>query len=350
MSWNFLHGERLWLLLVVAALIGGYVVSLLRGRRRAVKFTNLDLLESVLPKQSSWRRHLVTGLLLGGLAVSVFALAQPYREEQVANKRSIIMVALDVSLSMQADDVDPSRFDAARDQAVAFVDNVDDSIEVGLISFSQDIKLRVPPTLDRGKVTSAIERLDLEEGTAIGDAIIEATDVLVQEFRETEESAPDDTTAADEPTADDPLGGNDGPPAAIVILTDGETVDGRIPGEEGAKDAAAAGIPVFGIVFGTVDGTIELPDPLTGEIVTQPVPVKDEELTQAAEITGGQFYKAASSGDLSDVYNDIRDRIEPALKLPEPERIELTIRYLSVALLLMLLAVALGFWWLGGIN
>jgi Ca-activated chloride channel homolog len=350
MSWKFLHAERLWLLLAVLALVGGYVLTLVRGRRRAVKFTNIELLESILPKQVSWRRHLVTGLLLTGLGISVFALAQPYREEQVADKRSIIMVVLDVSLSMEATDVDPDRITAARAQAIEFVDGVDETIEVGLISFSQTVKLRVPPTLDRGKVTKAIDRLNLEEGTAIGDAIIEASNVLTEEFRDRQTSGPDDTTDSSDENADDPIGNGDGPPAAIVILTDGETVDGRIPGEEGAVTAAEAGIPVFGIVFGTVDGTIELEDPVTGEIVTQPVPVKDEELTQAAEITGGEFYKAESSGDLSDVYSDIQDRLEPALKLPEPERIELTVRYLFVALLLMLLAIALGFWWLGGLN
>ena len=342
MSWDFLHPGRLWLLLVVPLLAAGYVGSLMWGRRRALKFTNIELLDSILPKASAWRRHVITGLMLGGIAVGVLALAQPFREERTADNRSIIMLVLDVSQSMRSDDVDPSRFEAAKQQAAAFVEQVDPSIEIGLESFSAEISIRVPPTLNRSRVTDAIDGLDLEDGTAIGDAIVRATDELVGEFPE-REPAPGTSDGSAGPISED------GPPAAIVILTDGSTIPGRIKGPEGAQEAAKARIPVYGIVFGTPEGTIPYTDPDTGDTSIEPVPVNYDELSAAAEITGGKFYKAETGGGLGSVYDDIEKTLNPALKQPEPTRVELTVRYLFVALLLLILAVALAFWLLGGL-
>ena len=338
MSWDFLHPGRLWLLLVVALLGAAVALGGLQRRRRAVRFTNLDLLDSIVPARPAWRRHVVSAAILLGFVVGVLGLAQPYREERVAGERSIIMVVLDVSLSMMAEDVSPTRLDAAKQQAIEFVDGVDESIDIGLVSFSESVKLRVPPTLDRGDVVDTIEGLDLEEGTAIGDAIVEATEVIVDEFREDDEEA-------------DPAGplGEDGTPAAIVILTDGETIPGLITGPEGAADAARFGIPVYGIAFGTPDGIIVLDDPVTGERQSTPVPVKYEELTEAAELTGGEFYAAESGGDLGAVYDDIEQQLEPVLEVPEPERVELTIRYLTVALLLLAAAFVAAHLLLGGL-
>ena len=134
-----------------------------------------------------------------------------------------------------------------------------------------------------------------------------------------------------------------------MLLSDGETVVGA-PTAAGADAAAAAGIPVYAISFGTPEGTIVLTDPQTGESVVQPVPVNVEELAAVAERTGGTAYAAESEGALADAYADIEQRLEPTLQLPEPELVELTVRYLAVALLLMMLAIALSWWWLGGIG
>ena len=135
--------------------------------------------------------------------------------------------------------------------------------------------------------------------------------------------------ATDPPLAE----GDEAPPAAIVLLSDGETVVGA-PTAAGADAAAAAGIPVYAISFGTLEGTIVLTDPQTGESVVQPVPVNAEELAAVAERTGGIAYAAEIGGRAGDVYADIEQRLEPTLQLPEPELVELTVRYLAVALLL----------------
>jgi Ca-activated chloride channel homolog len=352
MSWDFLHPARLWALLLVVALGGIYVASILMRRRRAARFTNIELLDSVMPRAAAWPRHLVTALLLAGFAIGVFGLAQPYRLERPADERSIIMLVFDVSLSMRAEDVDPNRFEAAKAQALDFVDAVNPSIEIGFTSFSASIRLRVPPTLDRGKVVQSIESLELEEGTAIGDALIATTDTIRDEFGASTTDGADGADGADEaPDATDPplAEGDEAPPAAIVLLSDGETVVGA-PTAAGADAAAAAGIPVYAISFGTPEGTIVLTDPQTGESVVQPVPVNAEELAAVAERTGGIAYAAESEGALADAYADIEQRLEPTLQLPEPEFVELTVRYLAVALLLMMLAIALSWWWLGGIG
>jgi len=351
MSWQFLHPGRLWLLVLLAVLVLAAVSSSWQRKRRAVRFTNIELLDRIAPSRPGWRRHLVTALVVVGFAVGIVGLAQPYREERVSNERSIIMLSLDVSLSMMAKDVSPSRLEAAKAQAKQFVEQVDPSIDIGLMSFSENVKLRVPPTLDRDQVISAIDSLGLEEGTAIGDAIVQAADVIADAFKIAKPSSTDTTGSTDNApgtTTVNPLG-DGAPPAAIVILTDGETIQGRTPGQEGAKHAAEYGIPVYGIAFGTPQGSIVLDDPNTGQPIDQPVPVKYEELTAAAQETGGKFYKAESAGDLGTVYDDIAQQLEPALQLPEPVRVELTIRYLALALLLLAAAFVLTQLFLGGL-
>ncbi|MGD9704038.1 MAG: VWA domain-containing protein [Acidimicrobiia bacterium] len=345
MSWDFLHPGRLWALLLVVALGGVYAASIVHRRRRAARFTNIELLDSVVPRTAAWPRHLVTGVLLFGFAIGVFGLAQPYRLERPADERSIIMLVFDVSLSMEAEDVQPNRFEAAKAQALDFVKAVNPSIEIGFTSFSASVRLRVPPTLDRDSVERSIESLELEEGTAIGDALISTSRTIQDELRPSSADGADGSpNGTDPPLAE----GDEAPPAAIVLLSDGETVVGQ-PTAAGADAAAEAGIPVYAISFGTLAGTITLPDPTTGEPSVQPVPVNAEELAAVAERTGGTAYAAESEGALRDAYADIEQRLEPTLRVPEPQVVELTVRYLAMALLLTMIAIALSWWWLGGI-
>jgi Ca-activated chloride channel homolog len=326
---------RLWLLVALVGLVAVYVGALQRRRRNTVRFTNLELLDSIAPRRPGWRRHLVFGLILVTFVFGIVASAQPYREERVAGERSIIVLTLDVSLSMLADDVDPSRFEAAKEAAKDFVDQVDRSIDIGLVTFSLDVRTKVLPTLDRGKVIDAIDALTLDQGTNIGGAIEGAVDVIIG----TLETDADGT----------PLTQDGRFPAAIVVLSDGETVEGGTPGQEGAVAAAEVGVPVYGIAFGTPEGVVTLEDPATGDVVEQPVPVKYEELTEAAVLTGGQFFRAEDEGALRDAYADIEQNLGSALKVPEPERVDISWQYVLVALAVLFVAVLLSMWWLGGL-
>jgi Ca-activated chloride channel homolog len=351
MSWSFLHPGRLWLLLVVAGLVALNVVSMIRRRHRAVKFTNIELLDSVVPRRPAWRRHLVAAMIFTGLGIGVLGLAQPFREIRERSKQSVIMIDLDVSLSMEATDIAPSRLAVAKEQAKTFIDSVDPSISIGLISFAEHASVRVAPTRDHARLNAAVDRLVLAPGTGIGEAISTATDVVQSELgRPTPGATSSTTPAAADPGSDGSTGstapgGRAGPAAAIVVMTDGETSEGLLPTDSGADIAKGAGIPVYGIVFGTLDGTVV--DRNTGETVA--VPVKYDELDSAAKITGGTSYKADSKNALSSAYADIVKRLAPALKAPEPKRSELTLRYVAIALLLLSVAFGAGMWFLGGI-
>jgi Ca-activated chloride channel family protein len=349
MSWDFLHPGRLWLLLAVGLVVALYAASLARRRQHAVKFTNIELLDSVVPRRPPWRRHVIAVTMLLGLTVGVLGLAQPYHEIRERDKQSVIMIALDVSLSMSANDISPSRLAVAKEQAKEFLAQVDPSISVGLISFAEHATVRVNPTLDHSKLNAAIDRLSLAEGTGIGEAIETGTETVLGELGLSPDGSDRTGTGAGTGSTRGTDGSgtrsaNGGPPAAIVVMTDGETSEGLLPTDAGADVAKQAGIPVYGIVFGTLGGTVI--DRNTGRPV--PVPVKYDELDSAASITGGQSYKADSKDALSSSYSDIVKRLDPALKAPEPKRSELTLQYLAIALLLLAAAFVGGAWLLGG--
>jgi Ca-activated chloride channel family protein len=329
---DFLNPERLWWLLAVAGLAVAYV-AVLRWRRSArVRFTRVDLLDKVAPSRPGWRRHVVAALQLAGLAAGVVAIARPISTStERTESEGRILVLFDVSLSMMATDVDPDRFEAAKEAAHNFVDQVDEDIEVGLISFSGTVSVEVQPTLDRAALDRGIDDLELAESTAIGDALSTGTSLLT---RLADDSADGDGgVSGDEEQA----------PGAIVLLSDGETTVGRAT-DEGGQEAADANVPVFTIAFGTAEGSIT--DPASGEVV--PVPVRPEPLAQVAEATGGAAYEAATSSELSDAYGLIRESIGDTLGEEIEVVTELTWRWAAAALVLLAAAWALALWWLRG--
>lgn len=331
MSVEFLHPGRLVLLAVVVAFAAGYVVVLRWRRRATVRFTQVDLLDTLVPTRPSWRRHVVAALNLTGLAVGVVAIAQPVTTETVRlESEGRVMLLFDVSSSMSATDVDPSRFQAAKDAAQAFIDQVDADVEVGLISFSGTVAVETSPTLDRGVVVSAIERLRLAPSTAIGDAIATGTGILV------------DLQGDGDGDADDAA--PDVAPGALVVLTDGETTRG-ITTQEGAEIAAAAGVPVFTISFGTPFGTIT--DPVSGNELS--VPVMPEPLEQAAATTGGEAFEAASPDELADAYAQIRDVLQDTLGEEVEQITEQTWKFAAATVALLAVGWALSLWWLRGL-
>ncbi len=283
MGISFLTPWRLLLLLGVLALGIVYVVFQRRRSAYAVRFTNLELLESVAPKRPGWRRHLAAGIQLLALAVLVLAFAQPTHEVKVPRERATVVLAIDTSLSMEATDVAPSRIEAAKAAATSFLDDVPSEVNVGLVSFSGQSSLEVAPTTDRQAVADAIANLQLGEGTAIGSAIDTSLDALG-----TVPPAPDGSTV----------------PAAIVVMSDGTTTMG-VANEDAAQRAVEEGVPVSTIAFGTKDGTVTIGE--TGELVN--VPVDPEALAAIADATGGKSYEAATQGQLTDVYASIGSSI-----------------------------------------
>jgi len=281
-GFTFLSPWRLLLLLVVLGLGVVYVLFQRRRSTYAVRFTNLELLESVAPNRPGWRRHVAAIVQLLALTVLVLALAQPVHDIKVPKERATVMLALDVSLSMQATDVAPSRIDAAKSAAISFLDDVPPQVNVGLVTFAGSARVRVTPTTDRQQVQDAIESATLADGTAIGDAIDASLDAL-----------------ADVPPA--PYGA--AVPAAIVLLSDGSTTMG-VPNTSAARNAVDAGVPVSTIAFGTPNGTVTLN---SGQVVS--VPVDARALALIAQTTGGTAYEAETQSQLRDVYASIGSSI-----------------------------------------
>lgn len=317
---NFLSPERLWAFLGVAALVALYIFVQQRRQVYAARLASSDLLSSVIPSQRRWRKHLTAALFLLSACILVAAFAQPTRKVEVPRERATVIVAIDVSLSMQADDVDPNRLEAAQASANQFVDELPPTLNVGIVAFAGTASVLVPPTQDRELAHRAINSLQLAESTAIGEAIATSLDAL-----------------ATAPPGDD----GEIPPARIVLLSDGVTTVGR-PDEEAIADAIVAQVPVSTIAFGTAGGVIQYDDPVTPEVETDPIPVPvgGESLKTIARRTGGAFFSAESTAELAEVYDDIGS----AIGYETVDR-EVTDRWVGAGLLLLALSSALSMLW-----
>jgi len=283
---TFLSPGWLWLLLGVAALLIVYLVLQLRRRAYAVRFANLDLLGKLAPKRPGWRRHLAFAALLLALASLTTAMAKPTKDTKVPRDRATVMMAIDVSLSMRAEDVSPNRLEAAQAAAKEFVGLLPPRINLGLVTFSGTATVAVSPTTDRASVLRAIDNLELAERTAIGEAIFSCLDSI--------------KTFQAQLQGTDPSEGN--APARIVLMSDGSNTWGRSP-EQAVGAAKQAAVPVSTIAFGTDYGTLDL----EGETV--PVPVDRATLKDIADQTGGSYHEAASASELQEVYADLGSQI-----------------------------------------
>ena len=311
---SFLDGWRLWLLLAVPVLVGLYWW---RGRRRhayALRFSALPMLGQVAPRRPGWRRHVVAAGTLLTFAVLVTAFARPAAEVRVPKERATVVLAIDVSLSMNAEDVAPSRLDAAQQAARQFAAELPPTINLGLVTFAGSASTLVPPTTDRARVQQAVDTIELGPYTAIGEGVYTALSSL--------EQVPADPSG--EPV-----------PAHLVVLSDGETTVGR-PNAEAAAAAAEQQVPVSTIAFGTPEGTVLI------EGRREPVPVNEDELRDIADATGGDFYEAETLPELEQVYADIGSSIGYEL-VPS----EITDRWVGLALACLVLTLAGSLVWFG---
>lgn len=307
----------LFVLLAVALVALGYLLLQLRRRKFIARFSNAQLLASVVPRRPGWRRHLTFSLLLVALTVLSLGVAGPTASVRVPREKATVMLAIDVSLSMQATDVLPNRLDAAKQAAIAFADLLPSRINLGLVKFGRGGDVLVPPTLDRTAVKRAVNGLQLEEYTAIGEGVFACLSAL-STFSQS-------TTAA----------GDQAAPARIVLLSDGFNTVGRKVSE--AADAAKkAKTPVSTIAFGTDTGTVEV----QGQV--QSVPADEVTLRGLAQATGGSFHTAASAEELKSVYQDIGSQIG----YTTAER-DISWRFMFTGLLLAMAAGAVSLLWSG---
>lgn len=286
---EFQHPMWLLLLVVPVAITVGYVLALRSKKRRTVRFGNFGVLRSVDSRGRRWFTHVPAVLLILSMLSLTIALAGPQKEQKVPRNRATVMLVVDVSLSMEATDVAPSRLEAAQQAATTFANNLTPGVNLGLVSYAGTASMLVAPTTDRGPVVRAIDRLRLDERTATGEGIYTATQAIT--------------------TFTESLGGPDqAPPARIVLLSDGKETVPADPTEErgaftAAERAAEAGIPVSTISFGTMYGTVDI------QGRPQPVPVDDASLETIAELSGGDFFTASSLEELDSVYRTLEEQI-----------------------------------------
>ena len=249
------------------------------------EFGNPDLLPNVIDRAPGRLRHLPLVLLLLALAAMIVGVARPHATVSVPREEATVILAVDVSRSMKATDVEPTRLDAARVAAKAFLAEVPEKFRVGVVSFATRAAVGVPPTEDRTLVEAALDSLRPGEGTAIGDAV--ALSVQLGQSKEQSE---------------------DVVPRAILLISDGARDGGRIEPDAAAAEAKKRGVPVYTVLVGTPNGVVE--ETLTGGFQRLiRVPPSPETLEQLAATTGGEFFTAVDTEQLRQVYEDLGSRL-----------------------------------------
>jgi Ca-activated chloride channel homolog len=316
------------LALVALALIPlGLVAYFLVERRRAryaLRFTNMDVLAAVLPTAgTAQKRRFIPPVLFGlALAVALVGIARPAVARNIPREQATVILVIDTSGSMVANDVEPSRLAAAQEALRRFVGKLPGRFRVGMIAFSSQARVAVPITDDRELVLQGFEHMTPFGGTAIGDAIGRALELL-------QESARTSGVNVLPP-------GAKVPPAAIVLMSDGAQNRGRLQPIQAALRAKKLKIPVYTVALGTASGKIKISD--GGFTQTVSVPPDPQTLKQIALESGGQFYAAASSARLNAVYNTLASRLST-----RREYREATYMFLGGAALLLLGAGAASF-------
>jgi Ca-activated chloride channel family protein len=330
-------------LLLIPILLG--VLWLLRRRRRraAVRVTSVALVRAALPRRTPWTRLIPTLLLLLGLAVLGVGAARPQASVPVASDSTTIMLAMDVSGSMCATDVEPNRITVAQKAAIAFIESQEGGAKIGLVAFAGVAGLQVPPTTDTEQLITAINNFSTARGTAIGSAILTSIDGIAAVDPSVAPTGVDDEVARRSGYAAD----------VIVVLTDGANTQGVEP-ETAAEAAAVRGLRVFTIGFGTTTPTRMA---CTGQQAggwaggrggggfggsgrRSPLVIDEPGLQAVAEATGGQYYRAENADQLQEALGDLPKHVTVVQK-----HVDIASWFAGVGGLLVATAIGLSLWW-----
>ncbi len=354
---NFLWPWLLLFLLIIPLSVVLYVWMLRRRRKFAVRYASLSLIREALPKSARWRQHLPFALFLLGLTNLILAQARPVAEVDVPLSRTTIILALDVSRSMCATDVDPNRLAVAQDAALAFVEAQADGTQIGLVAFAGFAELIVPPTNDKEVLLDAIANLTTSFGTAIGSATLKSIDAIAEINTAV---APSGLNLDEENSAGEIV--ETYQPDIIVLLTDGANSQGPRP-LDAAQQAADRHVRVYTIGF----GTDEIPEmvcsqaQLGGDVVNRGfgggfggsfggfgggdnfrrfLVIDEETLQGVADLTGGEYFRAESADQLLEVFQELPTQI-----VLQKEAIEIGVFFVGVAMVLVGTAVFLSIKW-----
>ena len=329
----------LWGLLIIPLALVAYLFAQRRRARYAVRFTNLDLLANVVNRSPGWRRHVPPAFYLLALTALLLGLTRPQAVVLIPKEQATVMLVMDVSGSMNATDVTPTRLMAAQQAATTFLAQLPSKFRVGVVSFSATAQMIAPPTTDRSVVHDALDSLHADGGTAMGDAIDRALDVRRPPPKpDTKPGQPNGSTPT--PTTVPPVNPAKQPPVVILLLSDGANTLGKKQPLVAAQEAKDLGVPVFTVALGTDSGVVDVPDETTGQLRQVPVPPDKFTLRRIAEVTGARFFAAPSNRDLKSIYHELGSKIGFA-----KEKQEVTVEFAAAGLLLLVIAGTLSLLW-----
>ena len=343
LPFNFLWPEMLWLLVALPLLVLLYVWLMRRRKKVALRYANLALVRQAMVRSGAWRRHVPPALMLLALAALLLATARPTAVISLPSQQETIVLAMDVSGSMRAADVQPNRLVASQEAAKAFVGELPRSVRVAVVQFAGTAAVVQPPTHSREDVYAAIDRFQLQRGTATGSGIVLSLATLF----------PDAGIDLSQITGQRamPPGPNDKPKpeftpvepgsygsAAIIMLTDGQRTTGPDP-LEAAKMAADRGVRVYTVGIGTKDG-----ETIGFEGWSMRVRLDEDALKAVAQITRADYFYAGTADDLKKVYQGLSTRL-----VVEKKETEVSALVAAAGALLVLLSAALSVAWFGRI-
>jgi Ca-activated chloride channel family protein len=343
---RFLWSDLLWLMLIVPILVGTYVHMLRRRKRATLRYASLMLVREALLPGQWWRRHLPAILLGLGIACALLGAARPSVVLTLPNQHLTVVLAIDISRSMRATDIEPSRMVAAQNAVKAFVKELPPSVRVGIVTFAGTAAIAQTPTQNRDDLLAAVDRIQMQRQTAIGSGLLAALSVLLPEADfafEAEEfdwRASPGTPGAPRklepgPAADfKPVAPGSFASGVIVLMSDGRRTMGPDPLKV-AKLAAERGVRVHTVGFGTQGGgSVDFEE---GTIYMR---FDEQALRSIAGITEGQYSHASSAGDLHKVYKDLTARL-----VLERGETEVTAFFAAAAALFALMAAMLSLLW-----
>jgi Ca-activated chloride channel homolog len=341
---NFLWPELLWLLLAAPALVGFYLLLLRRGKDRMLRHASLALIGNATDAGRRSGREVVPLLFLLALVLLVIAIARPTATITLPSLHETIILAMDVSGSMRATDVAPSRIAAAQTAARAFVADQPASARIGVVSFAAAASVVQPPTQSREDILAAIDRFQLQRGTAIGSGILVALKTIFPDI----ELDPGASNPRQGSLRAGPMGGageavgvapktvapGSYTEAAIILLSDGQTTTGPNP-IEAARLAADHGVRIYTVGIGTSDGQI-----LTSEGWSMRVRLDEDALKTIADMTHGAYFHASNATGLNTVYQSLNTRLSL-----ETRQVEITSLLAAAAGIVALVAAFLSVLW-----
>lgn len=340
---TFLWPELLALLALVPLLVLAYVVVLRRKRKAALRYASLSMVKDAMGAGPGFRRHVPPLLFLVALVLMIAAIARPAAVVQLPSQHETIILAMDVSGSMRAKDVEPDRLAASQAAAKAFVNEQPRTTRIGVVAFAGTASLVQPPTQSREDIIAAIDRFQLQRATAIGSGILVALKAIFPEIefdlRSSNPRGDSMRRSFQPPREPDKAAPKPVPPgsyksAAIILLTDGQATTGPDP-IEAARMAAERGVRVFTVGVGTPNGEI-----LVGEGWSMRVRLDEETLKTIANVTGGEYFYAGTAVDLKKIYRSLNAKF-----VLEKKETEITALFTAAAALTALLSALLSLLW-----